>query len=1168
MKNLKFIALSITGALALASCQQPTTTTTTTPAVNKAPVAVFTAATNKLVATVVDASSDPDGIADIASYSWSWGDNSAASTGKDPGTHAYTAAGSYIISLTVTDKAGLTSKAVQTVTVADVIVTPPVTDLRPTVTVGGVGKTQTTASVDFSVTALPGTTLVSCKLDGNGTSSSVPLSGNNYAGTLALSGLNASTSYVLTLTCTSKDAAGKTYDAVSIRNVTTDAIVIPPTAQGPTEFKFGATTYTVGVMESTENKYYQSPRIPVLADGNDPVNVVSYVINSGMSGFGTYAKGTVKFSIDANSIARTGVAIDHVEYKLMSVPNGNAIEYIDDTTSGGNFTSAFYDTGTLHSELEGKPLSLIAVVHWKDGYKESFSRVLTIDHTAPQAPDVEVQGAPVEDYSNSSTAPAVNTNFEDMWVRGTAYNYISNADLRDLPALELNGAVAVTQPSSLESVSYYYVPYTDTLGIPASINMAVGDTAKVAAVRKAAINTSVTTDGKFMVNSLNRESRGSVDQAYRTSIGSGFNNTAYAAPLDYTSKPLGTNPVQDFKLDAEKDWKYVVVGISRDHLGNSRLSTSFKVVSFDNVGPKLVTGGVLDVSPLPFVAQPSYVSDQARIDKMKMVDFTGHDKVTADSEEPVPPYLGVGFNIGASAVVHFGTLSFPLFNTVNGSVKIEITPRDFDSNLMADGKYNLTLGDVSTGIATDVLGNPALPLKGSPATTVDNTDPSLNWTSPTLNQNFNAWETVNIQTTPSDTTSGVYATSLFWNDYIPNNFPGFPGGVGVAFDRTRANGFVGGPVEISRGLASNNGVNGGGLSNGSNARWNALFPGYTGNKLGPVESMALNALVVDRAGNATLGRTQINVRKPTPTNPSDAVKIPGMGFFDVRKFNTVPSYHEMTVDRAGIATVASTGSNNGRVNGAGFNPIETILDERFGQWTADLKVAGTQANSSAMISPEGVNFYRQLGTANWSRIKLWQMATDPSINRDLSLKTARYANWLISDQDAGNTLGIFVNYYPNSGSTPLLADAKLVADSLDYTYANGNTFGLGTATVAPWFKFDNTVTSNEVHKVTSNFDSVYNAPTITKPILTDPESIGHYQFNSANGSTADFTQGHIRFYDPAKKLPSTTAVGVVVGDTLGLYNFTFENLGVTYGLPGALKRVDGQETSDPSYSDK
>lgn len=85
-----------------------------TPA-ERAPVASFTASTNELTVNVDgSASTDPDG--NLATYEWSFGDGTTA-TGATA-SHVYAQAGTYTVTLKVTDTTGLSSTTLRSVTVA------------------------------------------------------------------------------------------------------------------------------------------------------------------------------------------------------------------------------------------------------------------------------------------------------------------------------------------------------------------------------------------------------------------------------------------------------------------------------------------------------------------------------------------------------------------------------------------------------------------------------------------------------------------------------------------------------------------------------------------------------------------------------------------------------------------------------------------------------------------------------------------------------------------------------------------------------------------------------------------------------------------------------------------------------------------------------------------
>lgn len=81
---------------------------------NQMPVANFTFTTNELTATFTDSSTDPDG--SIVNWSWAFGDG-ATSTLQHP-SYTYAAAGTYSVSLTVTDDQGATDSITHDVTVS------------------------------------------------------------------------------------------------------------------------------------------------------------------------------------------------------------------------------------------------------------------------------------------------------------------------------------------------------------------------------------------------------------------------------------------------------------------------------------------------------------------------------------------------------------------------------------------------------------------------------------------------------------------------------------------------------------------------------------------------------------------------------------------------------------------------------------------------------------------------------------------------------------------------------------------------------------------------------------------------------------------------------------------------------------------------------------------
>ncbi len=93
------------------------TVVATDPPANVPPTAVFTATTGPLAVTA-DASASVDSDGTISSYLWNFGDGTTGAGSS--AAHTYVVAGSYDISLTVTDNAGASTQTIQAVAVPDV----------------------------------------------------------------------------------------------------------------------------------------------------------------------------------------------------------------------------------------------------------------------------------------------------------------------------------------------------------------------------------------------------------------------------------------------------------------------------------------------------------------------------------------------------------------------------------------------------------------------------------------------------------------------------------------------------------------------------------------------------------------------------------------------------------------------------------------------------------------------------------------------------------------------------------------------------------------------------------------------------------------------------------------------------------------------------------------
>ncbi|MBL0165050.1 MAG: pre-peptidase C-terminal domain-containing protein [Xanthomonadales bacterium] len=130
---------------------------------NSAPTANFTFTSSALTANFTDTSTDSDGT--IASRSWNFGDSSS-STATNP-SHAYAAAGTYSVALTVTDNGGATNSVTKSVTVsAPTGCTPSGTVLCNGTTISGLSASKNNWTAIYTLVVPAGASNLSFSISG------------------------------------------------------------------------------------------------------------------------------------------------------------------------------------------------------------------------------------------------------------------------------------------------------------------------------------------------------------------------------------------------------------------------------------------------------------------------------------------------------------------------------------------------------------------------------------------------------------------------------------------------------------------------------------------------------------------------------------------------------------------------------------------------------------------------------------------------------------------------------------------------------------------------------------------------------------------------------------------------------------------------------------------
>jgi PKD repeat protein len=236
-----------------------TTTATIVPAPNEAPTADPNgpySGTAGVTAVLFDGSLSEDSDGSIVSYAWNFGDGSTG-TGATP-SHTYAAAGTYNVSLTVTDNDGATDTATTTASITDPANVAPIADPNGPYT----GTSGTSVLFDGSLSEDSDGTIVSYAWDfGDGSTGTGATPSHTYA---------AAGTYNVSLTVTDNDGAIDTATTMATINSV-------PGNVGPTADPNGPYTGETGVAVAFDGS----------GSTDDDGTIVSYAWDFGDGNTGT-----------------------------------------------------------------------------------------------------------------------------------------------------------------------------------------------------------------------------------------------------------------------------------------------------------------------------------------------------------------------------------------------------------------------------------------------------------------------------------------------------------------------------------------------------------------------------------------------------------------------------------------------------------------------------------------------------------------------------------------------------------------------------------------------------------------------------------------------------------------------------------------------------------------
>ena len=379
---------------------------------NQSPTAAFTSNASKLNVSV-DASASTDADGAVAGYSWDWGDGSAPSTGVTS-SHTYVLAGSYVITLTVTDDDG--ASGVLATTVPVVANQAPIAQfsLQPS------ALTVATSAADSS--DIDGTITAYSWDWGDGSS---PSDGVSATHTYAESG-----TYPITLSVTDNDGA------VSSKTLSTDVTARDPLA--PYARDDFSRTQASGLGDATLGGAWTLAQAAgnYLVDGsaasfiqqNGGAQRLAYL--SGVSSLDTAVDVDVVLpqrpiagSAYASVLARRVGALDY-RSRIIVAPNGSVTAQIQQTnttlaSAAAGITVSAGDALHVRFEAVGNSPTQLRLKVWKVGTAEPTGWTLSAADSTAGLQAAGHMGLGVY-LGGSVTNLPFSTAFDNLWVGPSA----------------------------------------------------------------------------------------------------------------------------------------------------------------------------------------------------------------------------------------------------------------------------------------------------------------------------------------------------------------------------------------------------------------------------------------------------------------------------------------------------------------------------------------------------------------------------------------------------------------------------------------------------------------------------------------------------------------------------------------------------------------------------